>query len=227
MFFEEAMRHRVTLSRIAARLAAIVILLAVLAAAEPQLVDCVAAEIDNQAITLTDIRIIQAFDLWGEAAAGAPTPMEILQRTIDRRVVVGLMRQSLPIAREDVEARLQSLRARFAPAEWQRRLEKFGITEGDLRSYVEDNLQYERMISIRFGPRADISVKEIQDYYDNDYVPAQKAAGQEPKPMVQVLNEIEARLRDQKRESQVSAWIRDLRSQAEIRIHAGCLEQLR
>jgi hypothetical protein len=226
MFFEEAMCHTIMLSRIAARLAAVVLLLAVLAAAEPQLVDCVAAEVDNQAITLTDIRIIQAFVLWGEGA-GAPTPMEILQRTIDRRVVVGLMRQSLPIAREDVEARLQSLRARLAPAEWQRRLETFGITEGDLRSYVEDDLQYERMISIRFGPRADISVKEIQDFYDNDYVPAQRAAGQEPKPMVQVLNEIEARLRDQKRESQISAWIRDLRSQAEIRVHASCLEQLK
>jgi hypothetical protein len=222
------MRYVVKLGR-AARLAAAMSVLAVLAAGQPQLVDCVAAEINNQAITLTDLRIIQAFELWGKTEPGAPesTPMGILQRTIDRRIVVGLMRQGPPIAREDVDARLQSLKARFALAEWQRRLEEFGISESDLRSYVEDDLQYERMISIRFGPRPDISVKEIQDYYDNHYVPAQKAAGQEPKPMVQVLSEIEARLRDQKRESQVSAWIADLRSQAEIQVHAGCLDRLR
>ncbi len=42
--------------------------------------------------------------------------------------------------------------------------------------------------------------------------------------MSQVLGEIEARLRERKRDAQVSAWIQGLRSQAEIGVHEPCLE---
>lgn len=209
--------------------AALLILPAVLAASAQQLVDCVAAQVNSQAITLNDVRILRAFCLEGvtEPGAPAPTPGETLQRAIDRQVVVELLRDSLPIAGAEVDARLKSLKARFEPDEWRRRLEMFGITEDGLRSYVEDILQYERMIAVRFGQSADVSVKEIQDYYDQEYVPSQKSAGLAPKPMVQVLGEIEERLKDRKRESQVAAWIQGLRSQAEIRVHDQCLELLK
>jgi hypothetical protein len=205
------------------------ILPAALAAAVPQLVDCIAAEVNSRAITLTDVRILQAFDFEGrrEAGAPAPAPAEILRRAIDRQVVVEMLRESLPISREEEDIRLKSLKGRFAPAEWQRLLETFGIIENDLRSYLQKFLQYERMIAIRFGRTVDISVREIQDYYDTEYIPAQRSAGLEPKPLVGVLSEIEERLKERKRESQVSAWIQDLRSQAEIRVHQECLDRLK
>lgn len=227
------MKYTNWILRLAGRAAAAVILLALCAsaqpAARPQVVDCVAARVDDQAITLTDVRILRSFDLLGPAPPGAPplSPAQTLEVAIDHRVVVGLTRQSLPVPKEEVDARLKSLEARFTPAEWQSRLAQLGMTEDDLRPYLEEVLQYEKLITARFGQGADIGVGEIQDYYDHVYVPTMKAAGLEPKPMVQALGEIEDLLKNRKKESQVTAWIQGLRSQAAVTVHAACLDLLK
>jgi len=211
------------------RTAAAAILPALLMSAAPQAVDCVAAHVNRRAITLTDIRILKAFRL-GEGVSPrgtVPAPAEVLQAAIDRQVVVDIMRESFPVPREELDARLAALKARFEPDAWQSLLAEFGITETGIASYLEDILQFERMVAIRFGQQPELTVQELQDYYDREYVPAQRSAGREPKPMSQVLSEIEQQLRDRKREEQISAWIKGLRNEAEIRIHPECLENLK
>jgi hypothetical protein len=211
------------------RTMAAVSLPALLMSSVPQAIDCVAAHVNRRAITLTDIRILRALRL-GEGASprgAAPAPAEVLQEAIDRQVVVDIMRESFPVPREEVDARLAALKARFEPDAWQSLLAEFGITESSIASYLENILQFERMVAIRFGQQPELTVQELQDYYDREYVPAQKSAGQEPKPMSQVLSEIEQQLRDRKREAEISVWIKGLRNEAEIRIHQECLENLK
>ena len=211
------------------RTAAAACLPALLGAGLPQAVDCVAAYVNRRAITLTDLRILRAFQLDEGAPAGAVTPMpsDVLQKAIDRLVVVDLMRGNFPVPQEEVEARLAALKARLAPDAWSRLLAEFGITERGLQSYLESILQYERMVAIRFGQPPEVAAEEVKDYYDREYAQAQKASGLEPKPMSQVLGEIGQRLRERKRDAQVSAWIQGLRGQAEIGVHNECLAGLR
>jgi hypothetical protein len=204
------------------------VLPALLVCSPPQAVDCVAAYVNRRAITLTDIRILSAFRL-GDApapAGKAPTPGDVLQKAIDRHVVIELLRGNFPISRDDLDARLAGLKARFEPDEWRRLIDTFGITESGLASYLENILQYERMISIRFGQPPEVTVQEIEDYYARDYAPAQALSGLEPRPMSEVLGEIEERLRDRKREALISDWLHGLRAQAEIRINEECLQNL-
>jgi hypothetical protein len=202
---------------------------AFLVSAAPQTVDCVVAKIDNRAITLTDLRILRAFFLGPveSGLAAAASPGDILDQAIDRKVIANLVRENVPVSREEVDDRLKQLMGRFSPADWQRLIEMFGLNSDDLRPYIEEVLQYEKMIAIRFSQSVDVSIREIEAYYRDVYVPAQKAGGQEPRPMVQVLSEIEARLKTQKTETQVLAWVRSLRAQAEIRINDQCLGQLK
>ena len=207
---------------------AVVLLPALAAAVFPQEVDCVAAHVNRRAITLTDLRIIRVFRLGEESPSGeAAAPEAILQKAIDRLVVVDLMRGNFPAAEEEVDARLGALRGRFEPGEWQRLLAGIGITEDGLRSYLENFLQYERMVAIRFGQPPEVTVEEMQNYYDSEYAPARRSAGLEPKPIGDVMGEIEERLREQKREAQISDWVRGLREQSEVRVHEECLAKLR
>lgn len=209
--------------------AAALILAAWPAAAAPQVADCVAAYVNRRAITLTDIRILTAFEL-GEppAADGAlPAPRLVLQKAIDRQVVVDLIRGNIPIAPEEIAARLTALKSGLEPGEWQLRLETFGITEKGLESYLETILRYERMVNIRFGRPPEVTVQEIEEYYNREYAPSRRSSGLEPRPMAQAASEIEERLRDRKREAEISEWIRGLRAQTEIRIHDECLENLK
>ncbi len=209
--------------------AAAAVLPALLIGAGPQAVECVAAHVNRRAITLTDIRILSAFRL-GETLAPegqTPAPREVLQKSVDRHVVIELLRENFPISPDDLDARLAGLKARFEPDEWRRLIDTFGISESGLASYLENILQYERMIAIRFGQPPGVTVQEIEDYYARDYAPAQASSGLEPKPMSEVLGEIEERLRDRKREAQISDWIRGLRDQAEISINEECLQNLK
>ena len=85
---------------------------------------------------------------------------------------------------------------------------------------------YEKIIDLRFGQSVDVNLQEIETYYNDVYVPAQRAQGKEPEPMVQVLNNIEARIRKDKTEQQVSSWVRSLRGQADIRVNSDCLQKI-
>jgi DNA polymerase III gamma/tau subunit len=197
--------------------------------AAPQTVDCVVAEVDGRAITLTDIRIFQAFSIGRADSAASPAVSlrDILDKAIDRKVIANLVRENVPVSKEEVDDRLKELTSRFNPAEYQRLLETFGLTADDLRPYLEEVLQYEKMVAIRFSQSVDVSIREIETYYSEVYVPAQKARGEEPRPMVQVLSELEARLKNQKTETQVSAWVRSLRAQAEVKVYDQCLGQFK
>lgn len=218
-----------TISRILRAAAASAFLPVLLGAAGPQVVDCVAAHVNRRAITLTDIRLLQALHLGEDvrSAAAASSPAQVLQRAIDRQVVVDVLRENFPVPREEVGARLAALKARYEPDEWRRLLDTFGITENGVESYLENILQYERMVAIHFGQPPLVTVQEMQEYYSREYVPAKKSAGVEPEPLSRVLGEIEESLRGRKREAQISDWIRSLRAQAEISVHEECLQNLK
>ena len=52
-----------------------------------------------------------------------------------------------------------------------------------------------------------MTIREIETYYRDVYVPDRRAAGEEPAPMVQVLDRIESRIQAQKRDTAMAAWI--------------------
>ena len=188
-----------------------------------------AAHVNRRAVTLTDVRILREFGIGEEAAPGsAPADLEtVLERAVDRLIVVDLMRGNFPVPGEELDARLAALKGRFEPADWERRLADFGIAESGIRSYLESLLQYQRMVAVRFGQPPEVDPEEIQKAYDREFAPARAAAGLEPRPLDQVRGEIVETLRDRKRQAQISDWIHGLREQAEVSFHNECLASLK
>jgi hypothetical protein len=200
---------------------------AVLSVGSPaQTADCMAAEVNNKAITLSDLRIIIAFGLEdGEPGGGEPATLaSVLERMIDRKVVLELAQEKMPVRPEEADAFLENLTRSLGREEAQRRLEEFGLDWSDLRAYVEEKLVFEKIISMRFSQSAVVSLKELEAYYNLTYLPAQQKLGRPARPMMQILDEIEQRIREEKTRTQVSSWISGLRKQAEIRVNADCLK---
>ncbi|MBM3284356.1 MAG: hypothetical protein FJY81_00620 [Candidatus Aminicenantes bacterium] len=152
------------------------------------------------------------------------TLRQCLEAAVDRRIVVSLAPVNIVLDEAEVDGLLQRMRSRIGPAEWQRRLEEFGLEEEDLRPYLKEILLYEKIIALRFSQSVEVSLKEIEAYYQNVYVPAQEAREEEPLPMIQLLDTIEFRIRKEKTEKQVSLWIENLRRQADVWINPDCLE---
>jgi len=205
------------------------ILLALLTPGFSQIVDCIVAEVNGQIITLTDIKILQTFGInAGGIGEGSTSSLrEILEGAIDQKIVKGLVRENITVTKEEVNHKLKEVLERLNPADRQRKLDEFGLAEGDLRPYLEEELLYEKTIALRFSQSINVGLKEIEAYYNDVYLPSEKAQGREPKPMIQVLDEIESLIIKDKTAHQIDSWISSLRHQAEVRVNHNCLEQIK
>ena len=196
---------------------------------DDEMVDCIAAVINDRVITLVDLEFMNAFGLYEDdikSGAGDPLPL-ILEKVIDQRVVLDMTREKISVGREEIDQAVSELTQKLGKEEVQRRLSQFGARAEDLRSYLEEKILCRKIISQRFSQSALVSLQEIELYYEKNYLPTQEKLGLKPEPMMQILNSIEALIKEQKTSQQVNAWIKSLRGQADIEVREDCLKQKR
>jgi hypothetical protein len=194
-----------------------------------QVVDCIAAEVNGKAITLTDVRILKTFAIGPEQLDNeAPATLrQALDEAIDRRVIIDLVQENIEVSKAEADELLIRWKERYDALQWQENLASFGLRESGLRPYLEEMIRFVKIIGLRFNEGVEVSLGEIEDYYREVYVPSERESGREPKPLTQALEEIETRIRREKAGGQAAVWVQSLRAQAEVRINDQCLEQAR
>lgn len=192
-----------------------------------ELLNCLVASVDHIPVTAFDLEVLKNFELLPGGGAGAMTVEERLERYIDVLLVLRLTREQLQVSQEEVGAELEKLKARLGPKVLEQRCQLLGLKPEDLGSYLQDKILFEKVIGTRFNQRLYVSLKEIEDYYQQVYVPEQKSAGRTPPELVNVLDEIEARLQTRRREERVREWTRELRQRAEIVVYSDCLNRIK
>jgi len=198
-----------------------------LSRSQPQVVDCIVAVVNKQVITLTDLRLVDRFDIYemeGKTEA-ADRPARLLDKLIDQKVVLDLAAERKAVEKAVLESSVQSLIGRLGPEKTRAELDAFGLTIEDLQPYLEEKILCETIIAERFAQSFSVNLKEIEAYYVETYVPAQKKLGLEPRPMIAVLDTIESEIKKVKAEAQVALWIKNLRKQAEVEIRTDCLKK--
>lgn len=190
-----------------------------------EVIDCVVAIVNNQVITLTDLRILDAFGLH-ESGMSDNRYLWILEREIDQKVMMDLTQEKLFVEKEIVDEELQNIKARLGQEAFQEKLQEFGLKTDDLRTYLEEKILCQRIIDLRFSQSAAVSLKEIEAYYNETYLPLQKKLGLEPRPMLELLDEIESRIKKEKIKIQVDSWIKNLRQQAEVEVKWDCFKKI-
>jgi hypothetical protein len=203
--------------------------LALLAAAldvPAQVVDCVAAVVAGRPVTLFDIRVAESFGLYAEETAGKSGPPRflILDEIVNQKAVLDLAREQVGPGPDDITAAVGVLVGRLGPDAVAQRLAELGLTEGDLRAVVAELVQYRQVLALRFSQPPAVSLREIEAYYQETYVPERRKQGAEPEPMIDVLDRLEARIREEKRAAQVAAWVRDVRRQTAVEVRMDCLK---
>ena len=192
-------------------------------AARSQVEDCVAAVVNTRVITRVDLRIVDRFGLHPDDAGGRSLE-RLLDRVVEQKLVVDLAREQAAPGGEEIAAAMNALVLTLGPEDFRKGLDEFGLEEVDLRPYVEEKLFYRKVIASRFSQSAPITLKEIEAYYQEVYVPAQTREGIVPAPMIQVLDRIETRIQERKREEQIATWIGNLKALADIHINRDCLK---
>lgn len=190
-------------------------------------IDRIVAVVNEQVITLTDLRIVETFGLYDkEVKERAENPrLLIMERLIGQKLVIHSVREEVYFEKEELDSFLRGIIERMGFEQVERNLEEFGLNWDDLRTYIKEKIIYEKIISRKISQRIIVSLEEIEDYYRQSYVPSQKEKGLEPKPMMELLNEIESAVRQEKIKTQIEDWIKNLKKKADIQIKEDSLRQ--
>lgn len=202
--------------------------LCLVSASPAQTVDCILAVFNGQVITLSDIRILDAFGFFPRdgTSSQADRLRAALDRFIGQMIVVDMTRGQSLVSEDRVEAAIRDMESRLSGPVFARNLEAFGLVRDDLKPYIEDRLLFEEVINSRFGGSVSVTLTEIEAYYDGTYLPAQKKSGAQAAPLLQVLNEIESLLKKDKIAVQADSWVAKLRGQGAVEIKDDCLKNL-
>lgn len=195
-----------------------------------------AGEVIDRIVATVDHRIILQSD-WDEAVRFESLlesrPLEnlteddrrkTLDRLIDQELVMREMEQTTLVRAEGGEGvrRIQEIR-RQVPAwstdeGWRAALKRYGLTEADVADRVSAQLDQLRFIDLRFRHNIHIDRRSIEAYYLEQFLPALHRAGAPEAPLPQVSPRIEEVLVQQRIGELFTAWLRNLRTQAEVQV---------
>lgn len=145
-----------------------------------------------------------------------------LERLIDRELLRQQMSNVYIPTEQQVDIRMAQARSLFPGAKsdqgWRDTLAAHGLDEQELKNGVQEQEQLLRFIDARLRPTVGVSRSEIETYYNEKLAPELKRKGEVVEPLSQLQPQIHELLLQQKIDSQLSAWLANLRNQATVRI---------
>ena len=127
------------------------ILIAMVATAQPDILDRTVALVGGQPITLSDVRA--AIEL-GLVDGATSSVTEMTNRLVDRELILREVQRYAPPAPADsaVDARVSEITKRFASSiAFMKVLETHAFTEARLRAWVRDDLRTDGYLAQRFA----------------------------------------------------------------------------
>ncbi len=185
-----------------------------------QVVDRIVARIEDDIITLSEVRELGRYQQLVEGRAGSDD--RLLAELIDQWIVnseATAARFPRPIEAE-VNRELDGLEKQFpSPEAYRARLRELGLSAA-VRRIVERQLYLVRYLDYKFRPAAQVDAEAIEKYYREQLTPQLTAAGQTVPPLESVEDEIRELLTDRQIGERTSRWLDETRSRLKIELPA-------
>jgi hypothetical protein len=147
----------------------------------------------------------------------------VLDVVIDQRLVLQEA-SKLPHAhateKEIADAETDLIKRFPSLEEFQRRLDKVGLTSEQLAEIIHDRLDMEKYLDFRFRSFTVVTPQEVESYYKDVYVPRHRRAapGAIVPELKDVYNALQSELVESKIESDTDAFLDEARTNAQITI---------
>jgi len=192
-------------------------LFAVRPAGGQRVIDRIAARVDDDVILLSDVRELGEYQELVDGRAEGNG--QLLDRLVDQWIV----RKEAETARfahppkEDVEQSWERLKNSFAtPQDYEERRKRAGLTDEEVRSFVESQLYLNSYLDSRFRPLVRVDQKAIEDFYNNRVVPRAKERGQAPPSIEDARDTIREALIQQGITEQTDRWLKESRARVQV-----------
>jgi hypothetical protein len=187
-------------------------------------VDRIAAIVDGQVLTVSEIAQMVEIRFYPRAAQSEDDHR--------RNVLDGLIAQSLryrdverfgaqDISPDVIEARLLEIQHRFpSEAEFLAAAARAELTVDEIRALVKRQLQVEAYIQERFAPLVFISNEDIEAYYRGPWSQQRRERGLAIPSLDSVRDEVRTAVRASRVEEEIGKWTTQLRARANVDVYA-------
>ena len=184
-----------------------------------EVVDRIAARIENDVILLSDIRALSRYQMFVDGKSESDG--QILQRLVDQWIV----RNEAQVSRigqpseEEIERSLARLKRSFSKTEeFEERRRQNGLSEEDVRRMVKSQLYLSNYLDTRFRPAIQIDDKAIQEFYETRVVPRAQSRGQNPPTLDAAHDFIQEALVQRAINEQADKWLKESRARVRVEI---------
>jgi hypothetical protein len=182
-----------------------------------QTVDGVAARIEDDILTESEVHELGAFQ---QLVDGSEKPRtERIRELADQWIVHGEIETAKypPPTSADADRAYAQLEAQFpSPDEFTKRCAAAGLTEAAVRRMLVQQLYLSRFLDFRFRPAAQIDQKQLETYYNDEFVPQLKARNQAVPALGDVEDTIREVLIQRAINERATQWLDDTRSRLKI-----------
>jgi hypothetical protein len=187
-------------------------------------VDRIAAVIDNQVLTVSEVGQMVELRFFPR---NAPTEDEHRRNVLDALIAQALRfrdverfgAQDIPL--DAIEARLVEIRGRFpAPADFDAAVAHTELTLDEIRALVKRQLQVEAYIQERFAPLVFVTNEDVDTYYAGPWTAQRRSRGLRVPPLSEVREEVRTAVSASRLQEEIEKWTAQLRARANVDIYA-------
>jgi parvulin-like peptidyl-prolyl isomerase len=182
-----------------------------------EVMDRIAARVENDIILLSDVRILSRYQQLVDGKSESDA--QILDRLIDQWIV----RNEAETARfprpseEDITRGVERVQKSFTSSEeYEARRKQLGLTIIDMRNMVASQLYLSNYLDSRFRPSVKVEPKDVEDFYDKAVIPRAQARGQEPPSLEAAREYIREALVQRSIDEQAERWLNESRGRVHV-----------
>lgn len=185
--------------------------------AAQELIDRIAARVENDIILLSDVRHLGRYQMLVDGKS--ENEPQLLDRLIDQWVVQNEADASrFPRPTEvEIDQGVAALKKSFPSLqEYEERRKQSGLTEAQVRDKIATQIHLTNYLDSRFRPSVQVDAKAIEDFYNSAVLPRAKARGQEPPSLEASREVIQEALIEQSIDAQAEQWLKESRSRIHV-----------
>lgn len=187
-------------------------------------VDRIAATVDRQVLTVSEITQMVGLRFFARTAQSEEDHRRdvldaLIAQALRYRDVERFGAQDIP--RDAIEARLVEIQRRFASeAEFTAAVAAAELTLDEVRALIKRQLQVEAYIQERFAPLVFISNEDVEAYYRGPWTEQRRERGLSVPPLSSVREEVRVAARGSRLEEEIGKWTAQLRARADVDVYA-------
>lgn len=187
-------------------------------------VDRIAATVDRQVLTVSEITQMVGIRFFPRTAQNDDDHRRnvldaLIAQALRYRDVERFGAQDIP--RDTIEARLLEIQGRFpSEAEFLAAVAQAELSLDEVRALVKRQLQVEAYIQERFAPLVFISNEDIESYYRGAWTAQRRERGLSVPPLSAVSDEVRTAARASRLQEEIGKWTAQLRARADVDVFA-------